>query len=53
MFGAASGTSQASPSVTAAAAYLLDEDAGWGRTPGAVKARLIETADWFDTLDGD
>ena len=50
-FAATSGTSQATPIVTAAAAYLADPEAG-GHAPGDVKARLIATADWKSTYKG-
>lgn len=45
-FGYATGTSQAAPLVTAAAAYLVDTNEGAGQLPGDVKARLIATAEW-------
>ncbi len=51
-YGRASGTSQAAPAVSAAAAYLLDEDYGEGKPLGSVKARLIATADWHENFDG-
>ena len=44
-FAKATGTSQAAPFVTAAAAYLADTNAG-AQTPSNVKARLIATANW-------
>jgi subtilisin family serine protease len=49
-YGPATGTSQAAPTVAAAAAYLMDPDVGWGKSPGQVKARLIGTANWNDSL---
>ena len=49
-YGPATGTSQAAPAVAAAAAYLIDEDVGWAKSPGHVKARLIATADWHSGL---
>jgi len=51
-FGPATGSSQAAPAVAAVAAYLMDQDVGWAKTPGQVKARLIATADWLDSLRG-
>ncbi len=49
-YGPGTGTSQAAPAVTAAAAYLMDMEYGWAKQPGQVKARLIATADWHDGL---
>lgn len=50
-YGAASGTSQATPAVTAVAGFLRDEEEGGGKSPGQVKARLIATADWKPNWD--
>lgn len=43
-----SGTSQATPQVTAAAALLLNQDQQL--LPSVIKARLIYTADWYQDL---
>jgi len=51
-YGPASGTSQATPLVTAAAAMLVDPDGEARLSPGDAKARLIATADWRDAYDG-
>ena len=51
-YGAATGTSQAAPTVAAAAAYLVDEFEGADQEPGEVKARLLATADWNPGLEG-
>jgi len=50
-YGPASGTSQATPQVTAAAAMLADRR-GLHMMPGDVKARLIATADWSTSYLG-
>ena len=50
-YGPATGTSQAAPLVSAAAAILVDQ-LGARLTPGDVKARLIATADWKKSYEG-
>jgi hypothetical protein len=49
-YGPATGTSQAAPQVTAAAALLFG--GADIRSPGVIKARLIYTSDWFEQLRG-
>ncbi len=50
-YGPASGTSQATPQVAAAAATLVDR-LGPRLSPGDVKARLIATAEWKPHYEG-
>lgn len=50
-YGPGSGTSQATPQVTAAAAMLVDSGGEAHLSPGDAKARLIATAEWDDAYE--